>query len=182
MLDLETWGTRPGCAIRSIGAVLFDFAAVRRQLGPGFYANVIRHSCESYGLTVDPKVEAWWAEKDVAAQAALEEPPLFSLPHALLALLRFIEENGDADQLSVWSHGATFDIPIITHAIEAMGVGLIVPWDFRRCRDTRTMIWLSSERGINIGLERVGTQHHALDDAKTRALQMIELHKLLVFQ
>lgn len=24
MLDLETWGTRPGCDIRSIGAVVFD--------------------------------------------------------------------------------------------------------------------------------------------------------------
>ena len=24
MLDLETWGTRPGCAIRSIGACVFN--------------------------------------------------------------------------------------------------------------------------------------------------------------
>ena len=38
MVDLETWGTAPGCDIRSIGAVVFD--PVAGTLGATFYVNV----------------------------------------------------------------------------------------------------------------------------------------------
>ena len=172
MLDLETLGTRPGCVIRSIGAVFFDFDG--KPLGPEYYANIDHYSAIALGLRVDPLVVAWWGEQSADARAALEINP-----HPIKAVLdgfsRFLIENGETDMLCLWSHGAGFDIPVAEAAMVL--TGSIMPWKYSNCRDTRTLIWTGEQAGIVVPLERVGTQHHALDDAKTRALQMIEIHK-----
>ena len=68
MLDLETLGTKPGCVIRSIGAVVFTLDGV---LGAQFYANIDKQSCVDAGLTVDPATEAWWAGQSQEARDAL---------------------------------------------------------------------------------------------------------------
>ena len=46
MLDLETWGTKPGSAIRSIGAALFTLDG---NIGGTFYCNVDEQSCLDIG-------------------------------------------------------------------------------------------------------------------------------------
>ena len=168
MLDLETWGTNPGCAIRSIGAVRFDFDG--KPLGPAYYANVDTESCVDVGLQIDPRVVEWWGAQPAEAQAALDLNQL-PITEALDGFLRFVVPAND---VCVWSHGATFDIPILDHALRTVGRG--APWDFRNCRDTRTMIWMADQLDIVAELRRVGIQHQALDDAKTRALQMVQLY------
>jgi hypothetical protein len=174
MLDLETWGTSAGCAIRSIGAVFFNLGD--SQLGPTYYANVDWLSCHAAGLRYDGVTVAWWGEQPPEAHAALAVDQL-PLLMALDGLSQFVEQYGVPEELSVWSHGATFDIPITEYAMRA--VGRSAPWKFWNCRDTRTMIWLGAERGITVEVEHVGLHHHALDDARTQALRMIELHRRL---
>ena len=81
MLDLETWGKEPGCAIRSIGAVAFD------PYGDGphamFYANVL----DPYG-TKDPETVQWWSEQSYAAQMVFHDN-VVTLQTALTELTAF---------------------------------------------------------------------------------------------
>lgn len=92
MLDLETWGTEPGCDIRSIGACVFDPVAgtvVERLKGHNtpegdgtFYI-----ACDNpptidgeddryltYPLHRDPRTVQWWSEQSDEAQAAFADP------------------------------------------------------------------------------------------------------------
>jgi hypothetical protein len=172
MLDLETGGTFPGCAIRSIGAVFFNYDG--RGLGAEYYENISRASCDVLGLITDVETENWWTEHP-EAEAALADNQQ-PLPAALLRLSMFIEEHGTEDAC-VWSHGAGFDIPIIEAAMRECAID--IPWKFRNCRDTRTMLWLAERRGLTIEVERQGLRHQALDDAKTMALRMIEIDRRL---
>lgn len=156
MADCETFGTRPGCAIRSIGAVMFD---LNGALGATFYANVTRAGQESLGLHVDPQTEKWWSEQSAEARAALE-PDQIVLPQALTGFFRWF-----ADQRAekIWSHGATFDIPIIEAAAHA--VKLRAPWKFWNARDTRTLYDVCDFDVRE--MQRNDASHHtALGDAK----------------
>jgi len=67
MIDIETLGTEPGCAILSIGAVHFTAAG----RGETLYRNIDRASCEDAGLEIDEETVKWWSEQDEAAQAVL---------------------------------------------------------------------------------------------------------------
>lgn len=77
MLDLETWGTKPGSAIRSIAAVTFNFEGA--LVSPSyFYRNIDDKSCLDAGLKRDERTVAWWATQDAGAQQALlvDQKPL----------------------------------------------------------------------------------------------------------
>ena len=69
MLDLETLGKLPGCAILSIGAVYFELETGR--LGDEFYLNVDPASCTRAGLTIDGETLGWWMQQEAAAWAAV---------------------------------------------------------------------------------------------------------------
>lgn len=159
MLDLETLGTRPGCVIRSIGAVLFD--PHTDALGPEFYVNVDRNSCELLGLTVDASTEAWWKRQSLAAQAALLKDPV-PLADALWSFSAWWQTNGGE---RIWSHGANFDQPIMEAAYVA--VGMQAPWSFWNSRCTRTLYDIA---GVDTRKMSAGeVKHNALDDARIQA-------------
>ena len=174
MLDLETWGTSPGCAIASLGAVFFDFGG--RPLGPSYYANISAESCAALGLSFDQRVIDWWGQQSEEAQAALDTDQLL-ITVVLDRFTEFVEAN-DEPELCVWSHGATFDIPITDAALRA--AGRQTPWKYHNGRDTRTLIWLAEQLGIATEWPHTGLRHYALDDAKSRALQMIALRQRIV--
>lgn len=154
MLDLETWGKKPGCAIRSIGAVQFDFAT--GEIGDKFYCNVHRFSCEGMGLTIDPETALWWEKQSQASRDALEDNPL-TLAMALAGFHAFfLSTKGER----VWCQGATFDAPILEQAY--IQIGAQVPWKYWNVRCTRTAYDLL---GVNPKeVKREGTHHNALDD------------------
>lgn len=156
MLDLETLGKRPGCVIRSIGAVGFD--PFGTECGRGFYANITRESCLEAGLHVDPSTEAWWEKQSPAARARLEQDqrPLREVAQELEDRLR----SSSVEQ--IWSHGAGFDIPIWEAALHALGMQ--APWKFWNARDTRTLFWLTGLDTRTVARE--GTHHDALADAQ----------------
>lgn len=160
MLDLETWGTRPGCSIRSVGAVLFD--PYSEEIGDEFYANVSDASCVDAGLHVDPDTVAWWSRQTQQAQDALtrDQTALAEVADKFNAWWR---KNR---AIFVWSHGANFDEPIWSAA--AYAVGRRVPWKFWDSRCTRTVYDVA--RFDPRSVRRGGTYHNALDDAKYQAL------------
>jgi hypothetical protein len=63
MLDLETWGTSPGSALRSVGAVTFSPYGEPGFTEAAFYANIDRHSCVLAGMTIDPAIVDWWSRQ-----------------------------------------------------------------------------------------------------------------------
>ena len=159
MLDLETWGTTPGSAIRSIGAVLFDPHG--NTLGDEFYVNVTRESCVELGLGIDPNTEAWWGRQVKAAQDALLVEP----QHVVDAVGEFVAWWRKNRAIFVWSQGGNFDEPLMTAVMRATGHA--VPWKFWDARCTRTAYDMGMLNTRTI--KREGTHHNALEDAKHQA-------------
>lgn len=154
MLDLETWGVRPGCALRSIGAVEFDLEGM---VGQTFYANIDDESCLQAGLTIDPATREWWSKQSAEVQQALiagKEP----LSVVVESFHRWFQEKG---ALYVWSQGGNFDEPLWAAAAKAVNSAL--PWKFWNTRCTRTAYHLANFDPPS--MPRQGQHHNALDDA-----------------
>lgn len=157
MLDLETWGTKPGSAIRSIAAVVFNFEGA--LVSPSyFYRNIDDKSCLDAGLRRDERTVAWWGEKSLGAQQALliHQKPL------IVVVREAMKWWGPYRGACVWAQGAGFDPVLWEAACDA--VGQQVPWDFRAVRDTRTLYALAKLDTKAVKFE--GERHNALDDCR----------------
>jgi len=160
MFDMETFGTKPGSVLRSVGAVVFD--PETGATGDTFYRNIDRKSCETVGLTVDPSTVAWWSRQSQEAQNALlvDAKPLADV------IRDFHSWFWNAKGQQVWCQGANFDAVLWEAACAARGV-VQLPWKFWNVRDTRTVYELA---GFNDkSLPRLGHHHNALDDALHQA-------------
>lgn len=154
MIDLETFGTRYSAQIIQIGACYFDRET--GEIGIGFSANIDGTLQDKF--TTDYSTIKWWLEQSDAARSLVTSNPI-PLQEALGDLFLFLNKP----DIQLWSH-ATFDIPILMNAFEVVGLKCPVP--FRNMRDLRTLMDLANHRST---LERQGTHHNALDDAKYQA-------------
>lgn len=165
--DLETWGKRPGCAVRSIGASLVDMVTGRPVDVPVFYVNVTDRSCLGAGLTVDYDTQRWWARQGDAAIAAFHSPAPVHLANALASLSVWLKDARAAvgENLFVMGNGKEFDVSILEHCYGA--VHRPVPWEFWETLDLRTIVWMGQMLGIDVkaNLKFEGTPHRADDDA-----------------
>lgn len=158
MLDLETLGTRHDAMIIAIGAVYFDRET--GEVGRGFSA-IINPGILGDKFTVDYDTIKWWFEQSDRARDLVMGRSLtpLNLHEALNALNLFLRNECEY----LWSH-ATFDMPILMNSYDVVGKDFPVP--FRNIRDLRTLMDLY---GKKVEIEREGTHHHALDDAKYQA-------------
>lgn len=187
MVDLETWGTTPGCDIRSIGAVVFD--PIIRTLGDEFYINLdnpkgrwrngvfcpelAKYDHERmYPLFREPDTVAWWADQSAAAQQRLTSDPV-DLAAGLRKFAQWWNVHQGEDT-TFWAYGPHFDEAILAAAYRA--VDLPVPWHYRAPRDCRTAFDLA---GDPCRVDFVGVEHDALDDAKNQARRVIKAYRLL---
>lgn len=168
MFDLETWGRRPGCAIRSIGAVLFDLE--RGITGRQFYLNVSDESCIGAGLTRDAQTIEWWAQQSAEAQAAFNSPPPQSLRRVVEAFHQYFTGN---DCSYIWCQGVAFDPPIWVTACDALNIS--PPWSFRHVFDTRTAYFVENFNAKDI--PRTTVRHNAAGDAMHQAQCLIKALK-----
>ena len=157
MLDLETFGVRPGCVIRSIGAVEFE---IDGATGDTFYRNIEQRSCEIVGLTVDPRTRDWGLQQPHEVQEILKKDQQ-PLRQVVGDFDKWFWSKGPADKTRVWAHGASFDPVLWQAACAACGLEG-VPWSYWNVRDTRTLFdfTLFDVRDM----ERDGKAHSALDD------------------
>lgn len=160
MFDLETWGTTPGSALRSIGAVEFD--PMGKDIGRTFYRNISKESCLDIGLTVDTKTEEWWAKQSKEASDALNINPL----HMSDVALEFHNWFRSIGAEYIWCHGANFDEPLWNAVCRRLPT--FIPWKFWNVRCTRTCYMLAQFDPKTF--PRSGTHHNALDDATHQAL------------
>lgn len=161
MIDIETLGKKPGCAILSLGAATFD--PHMEDLGAAhstFYRTIDLTSSMLAGFFIDPETLQWWKEKELAAQLALSHntSPVIDVlkDFSIWCEMNKIEQ--------VWCQGATFDAPILQEAYEILK--LKTPWLFWNVRDTRTAYDICGFNYKTVqNIPRSGTYHQALDDA-----------------
>jgi hypothetical protein len=174
MLDLETLGTRPGCVVLSIGAVAFDHCT--NELGPEFYEVIKLSSCLDYGLFADKKSLDWWKDQDHESRQVIDIAAYSTqnLPYVLAQFNIFLL-SCDSKNVRLWGNGSDFDNAVLIACYNATGIE--PAWKFRNNRCYRTLKNLRP----NIKLKRIGTHHHALDDAKTQAIHAMQLlNKIIV--
>lgn len=159
MGDTETLGTKPGCIILSLGAVVFDPHS--GELKDTFYRNIDEGSCRAAGL-VDEKdtLEFWAKPENAGAREMLREDtrPLGDV------LLEFNAWWKAVRGRFFWCHGATFDAPILDAAYGALL--LDAPWAYWDVRCCRTVLAMSNRRPERVPRDVL---HHALDDARAQA-------------
>lgn len=185
MMDLETGGKTPGCAIVSVGIIAFDpLAPTVDALFPdfGYYSVVNRESCMDAFLHEDTEgpqsTMAWWSRQSGEAREALHayrNNQGKDLAEVLEASIEYVAGHCTPKNAKVFGNGSDFDNAIV--AVAARQVGLKVPWSYGgRCY--RTMKSLDAILGPEFAapaLTRSGTYHNALDDAKTQAMHLWEI-------
>lgn len=180
MLDLETLDTSPTASILSIGAVAFNWTGVTSER---FYIVIDRASCREAGLSESQATVDWWARQGEAAQKVFDEDNV-PLADALDSFSRWIQSLGGIKSIKMWGNGSDFDNVILTNAFNAVNIKL--PWMFYNNRCYRTARDLFLRGGLlplpesnavqMIGdMMRLGTHHHALDDAVFQATNLISL-------
>lgn len=170
MLDLETLGTRPGCAILSIGAIAFDAKSGLRE---PFYLVVNTKSCLAKGLTVDANTLAWHRGRgeEHAKILAEAEASKVGIGGAIATFADYLRRIGHPKQISIWGNGADFDPVILAHCYAILGLPL--PWEFWNTRCFRTL------RALAELPKRTIVKHNALEDATDQAAEAVEILKRL---
>jgi hypothetical protein len=168
MLDLETLGTTPGCAILQIGAVAFDRTTFDTRIAPPFEVTISAQNSDECGFTASPATAAWWASQPDDARRAVFTPA--TLPSAVFPALSafrswWSEITVGADDTILWTQG-NFDAPILEAALQKFAIP--TPWKFWNVRDTRTAydVLLGPDgRKLIKNLPRFSPAHTALGDA-----------------
>lgn len=168
MVDLETLGTVASAVILSIGAVKFDLESDKID-DAGFYASLSIESNLDLGRRIQEDTLLWWLKQDAAAQQVFHEPKM-AIGEALSDLSDWI---GTGDY-QIWSNGADFDIPMLSHAYNQ--VGLKTPWKFWNARCFRTYKNMPGARDIRV---QAGVKHNALSDAVSQARTVQAIHAAL---
>lgn len=177
MLDLETLGTRPGCAILAIGAVRFGPELANGTQNP-FYQVVSTPSCtHHYGLHIDPATLRWWEMQRSEARDVIKEAKAckIGLKTALANFTDYLAGMGGVDSISLWGNGSDFDISILAACYHACDMPL--PWRFWNNRCFRTLRNLAGMKKKPAAL----VKHHALEDAVDQAVEAVEILKKIRF-
>lgn len=173
MLDLETLGTKPGSAIVSIGACVFNMDGVQER----FYNTIdVTKPFGNRHLAMDPSTVVWWMSQAQEARAVFADKdrvPTYEAINSFRHWWEDMEQKYLSDAQYIWCHGAGFDAPILEAAYVA--INQIAPFKFYNIRDTRTLYALTT-----ISPDRSkGTHHNALDDAIAQAEAVIAGYKAL---
>jgi len=171
MIDIETLGREPGCAVLSIGAASFDLK--KNGIEQQFYVSIDPQSNLDLGLIQEHETLEWWEKQDseVREEAFGGTTPLRD---ALIELSGWCK--GVSHNVKPWCQAASFDAPILNHAYQK--TCLETPWNFWNVRDTRTLYDLAKFDPYS-SMTRAGNHHNALDDAIHQVLCVQEAYKRL---
>lgn len=159
MIDLETMGLTPGCAVVSVGAVVFD-PRTNTVTNKTFYEELDWRSQELDGLVVLDSTYRWWGRQPQYARRALNGTQ--ELSAVLIKLTSWLP-----DDCKVWGNGSTFDISILEYCYRIYE--LPVPWKFWNIRDCRTIKELYECSRGGFGKDPQQATHNALEDATRQA-------------
>jgi DNA polymerase III epsilon subunit-like protein len=150
MIDIETLGVRPGAAIASIAIVPFDPNA-GKVADEMFFATIDVKGQKEYSMHQEIETVEWWLSQpeEIRAVSFPDKPDFDDLSLALEKVQEYVLRTGK--DVKVWSHGASFDIPILSEAFYS--TGLTIPWHFKNIRDTRTLLDFAAQQGYGVNWE-----------------------------
>lgn len=174
MIDIETLGTKPGCAILAIAAVEFDPFGV--NYGAEFYQNVELTSQIMFGAEVNAATLEWWQTQSEQAKLALVDDQV-RLEKALSSFAFFIERFDGEKCPMIWAKSVQFDTGILAHAMNEHGV--VVPWTHRDLIDCRTVMELAKLKPVTMpmappSVPPAGVPHNALFDCRYQIMHTQE--------
>lgn len=172
MLDLETLGTKPGDAVISVGAVLFDRET--KSIGPGFSANIDIEQVIAAGFGVTGGTIKWWFEQsDEARNQAVKDA--HGLTDVLMGLAEFLTngEGGVNKNLKVWGNGAAFDNVLLREMYQRLG--LQEPWVHWNDRCFRTVRAEHDPKKL-LQPDFDGERHNAYADALHQAKWLVNIY------
>lgn len=173
MLDKETLGTGTSAAVLQIGVCAFDPASPLGWRSQQWTVNLA--SSLALGGEIDAETFYWWMEQSDEARRSVtgrDGSKLHDIREALEGVIEFYKTTGCT---RIWSHGATFDIPILGGYYRR--AGLKEPWAYYGARDTRTIIEAAELKGWV--RPQVKTAHTAARDAEVQAVQMTQALRVL---
>ncbi|WP_353613642.1 3'-5' exonuclease [Mangrovibacter phragmitis] len=135
MIDIEALDKKPTAAIVSLAAAVFD--PMTGRVDASMYRTVNIESSEAAGGTIGADTVKWWFKKSRDVQAAVLSDQAVQLGVALADLNLFVLAYCDADSVKVWARGTDYDMPIISHAMQSIGIRPV--WNFWNVRDVRTV-------------------------------------------
>lgn len=190
MKDLETGGKVPGCVIFSIGIIQFNpLAETVDEIfsDEGFYTVINKQDSLDHFLHLDQghpdSTMTWWDKQSEEARKVLKEAESTKtsvpLKLAIDGTIDYVAEHCSPRSARMLGNGADFDNPIF--GVAAHMAGIKVPWSYGgRCY--RTLKNLDEFLGPDFKapkMQRAGTHHNALDDAKDQAMHLWEfLHDI----
>jgi hypothetical protein len=168
MVDVETLSTRSDAALIQIAALAFDpetgahLAAFDNPCMPG------------PGDHLDLLTVGWWARQTaVATVLGKLGSETASVEFVLAQMVAWFEGLATIghEVVAVWSHGATFDLPILESACRRH-LGRSAPWHYRTPRDTRTLYMLAPGGMPEVAVDPT-REHDALYDCEVQVQQVV---------
>lgn len=166
MIDLETFSTRPGGVIASVGVCAFS----KDKIHGTFYRVLDRQEQIDRGRIIDAGTLDWWLRQNDKARGALLGVKTTAADFHK-DLNDFITSFGPNSDALVWSNGAAFDIPFLEDYLK--NFGFQAPWLYLNARCFRTYNALTKCSDLMTDEDNEGTHHNAVDDAVWQAKAMI---------
>jgi hypothetical protein len=165
MIDLETLGQGSHAVVISLGACFFDLS--KGQILNTFYTALDVDEQIKSGREVDGSTLRWWMSQSGAAKKVFHEQAR-PAKEVLTIFSNWVLQTATISKIQAWGNGSTFDISIMEDLFKQYSVK--TPWMYNGVMDLRTF-----KRFVAGGaqVEKLGTDHNALDDAISQATYVI---------
>ena len=163
MIDIETAGRRPGCAIIQIAAVPFN--ANTGDISTNTFKmdiNLDNQFKNKFGYCQNTL--SWWRKtnKNLFEQLATSKNSYVTVGKEFQDYFNSLKDH---KKIRTWGNSARFDMGIIEGwYIRAIGFNFNAFWNTWLERDVRTIGCLSPS--IKLGTKFEGEKHNAIDDCK----------------
>jgi len=152
MLDLETGGTSPGCAIFAIGAAVFNPYKIEQPIHT-FYEEINHSSCTEIGLRFERDTMRWWANKAPNGNTHIQ-----TACQNFLHWLHTTTHNTQEHICAHWANSPSFDFSILKYVFNIYHYTW--PYPYWQERDVRTLKFLAYPNGDY----PLNNSHNALSD------------------
>lgn len=172
MLDIETLGRRAGCPVLQISACTFpgcsEIQTVEADTNFNFYIR------QNNIILASKSTLLWWVGQPGFAELLQRTEEQGRNLGPVLDCFGYWLRNNNIQYL--WSHGATFDIPILLNAWDVK-MNIKFPIPYHNFRDTRTLMDICGRMKLAEILPSPDNHqpHNALHDAVYQANCMAKL-------
>ncbi len=164
MIDIETTGRTPGCAIIQIAAVPFNIntGAISTNV---FKMSINLESQKKVGYYLDSNTIGWWRKENLKLFKELSESNNHFI-NVAIQFQRWFKNLENYKNIRTWGNSSRFDLGILEKWYQdGIRKNKFQPfWNTWLERDVRTLAMLDPQIKANTKFE--GVKHNAIDDCK----------------